>query len=404
MMQKVLIIDDDKVTHSFIKRALNQHYTLIHAYDGDHGIKSCINLQPDMILLDVEMPGKNGYEVCEILKSSEQTRDIPIIFLSGNGGLNNIMLGFDAGADDYIVKPFQAQALLAKLMVIGRYKADKLNMHQKIEEAHKTAYTAMAGTGDLGQALHFIETCYNVTSIEEITKALFQVTNNLQLNCALYIKAYEYDNFYSSNQNDVPPLEQELLNLLKGENRFYDFGCRTQINFQSTSLLIKNMPLDDMERYGRIKDILPTMLAAADSKIGQLNTLYAINKHTQNINLSFSMVSSALNAIKGSISSSHAGGTKIMRNMLVDLDHKLPTLGLESDQEQAILDRVDEAITDAHTTIGATNKITESFDSILENLSFLVDKQQDIQDKISELSKESHLSDEDGYSMDVELF
>jgi len=67
MMQKVLVIDDDKITHSFIKRALKQQYTLIHAYDGEQGIKSCLDLNPDMILLDVEMPGKNGYEVCEIL-------------------------------------------------------------------------------------------------------------------------------------------------------------------------------------------------------------------------------------------------------------------------------------------------------------------------------------------------
>lgn len=404
MMQKVLVIDDDKITHSFIKRALKQQYTLIHAYDGEQGIKSCLDLNPDMILLDVEMPGKNGYEVCEILKSNENTQNIPVIFLSGNSSINNIMLGFEAGADDYIVKPFQAQALLAKLLVIGRYKTHQTALHQQIEAAHKTAHTAISGTGDLGQALHFIELCYNVSSIDEIAQALFRVTNNLQLKCALIIQSFEYDNFYSSEKSEVPPLEQELLQLLKNENRFYDFGCRTQINYSNISLLIKNMPLDNMERYGQIKDILPTMLAAADSKINQLNTLHVIDKNTKNINQSFSMISSALNVIKKSINSSHNGNTKIMRGMLTDLDRYLPTMGLESDQEQYILDRVDEAITESHKTISKTHQVTENFNAILENLSCLVGKQQDIQNEISKLSNKTDYSNDDGYAMDVELF
>jgi len=90
--------------------------------------------------------------------------------------------------------------------------------------------------------------------------------------------------------------------------------------------------------------------------------------------------------------------------MLTDLDRYLPTMGLESDQEQYILDRVDEAITESHKTISKTHQVTENFNAILENLSCLVGKQQDIQNEISKLSNKTDYSNDDGYAMDVELF
>ncbi len=67
--------------------------------------------------------------------------------------------------------------------------------------------------------------------------------------------------------DSVPPSENQLVSMLHNEKRFYDFGCRTQINYPNLSVLIKNMPIDDMERYGRIKDILPAMIGTVNNRI-----------------------------------------------------------------------------------------------------------------------------------------
>ena len=113
--KKVLIVDDDRFAQKLIVRALLNQYDLRTANDGQEAIEVATEWLPAAILLDVQMPVKNGYEVCEILKGNPATAEIPIIFLSGNGSLREKLLGFELGAEDYLVKPFEADLLNAKV-------------------------------------------------------------------------------------------------------------------------------------------------------------------------------------------------------------------------------------------------------------------------------------------------
>ena len=172
-MHSILVIDDDKITHSFIKRALEGTYQLFPAFNGEEGLQQAAAIRPNIILLDVEMPGMNGYEVCEILKASEATKQIPVIFLSSHSSLRERMQGFEAGADDYIVKPFQPEDLKAKLQVVGRYRKKEEELSNQIQQANKTVHAALSGSSHLGQAIYFIERCHNVSSYEQLAQEFF---------------------------------------------------------------------------------------------------------------------------------------------------------------------------------------------------------------------------------------
>lgn len=407
LMLSVLVIDDDKITHAFIKRALEGTYELHFVFSGEEGLEKIADINPDIVLLDVEMPGKNGYEVCELLKSSKVSKDIPVIFLSSHSTLRERMQGFEAGADDYIVKPFQPEDLKAKLQVTSRYQVIEQALTVQVEEAQKAAYAALSGSSDLGQAIYFIERCHNVADMEGLAQEFFNISNNMKLNCTLVIQSNDEEVFYSSKFNVVPPLESELISTLRNEKRFFDFGCRTQINYQNISLLIKNMPLDDMDRYGRIKDLFPAMLSAADTKINQLDTFNAIKDQANELTKSFSLVSKALNRVKGSVKDNQDGAITIMHDMLKELDHELPRMGLEDDQEQYLINRIDLSITDAHNTVSITKEITKYFDIIVNDFERQTDKQHLLVEKISNLTSSGINADGEeveGYDMDVELF
>lgn len=404
-MPSILVIDDDKITHSYIKKALETEYQLFPAFNGKEGIEKSSEINPDIILLDVEMPGMNGYEVCEILKSTSITKNTPVIFLSGLGDLRERMQGFEAGADDYIVKPFQPEALKAKIQVFERYKKSGEQLTSQIKEAQETAHIAIAGSSDLGQAMHFIERCHWVKNLEDLANEFFNISNYLNLSCTLVMETEHEEVFFSSNLKSVPPLESELVSTLRQEERFFDFGCRTQINYQNISLLIKNMPLDDMKRYGRIKDLFPAMLSAADSKVSQLLTLNTIKDNSEELSQSFSEVNHALKNIQNSIHKSNQGGVRIMRDMLTELDKELPRMGLEDDQEQYLLDRIDRAINDAHTVTSMTKEIAENFNIIMTDLDQQLERQQALQMRLSTLLlKDEQNNTDEGYAMDVELF
>lgn len=120
---KVLIIDDSTVVHRFLDGALvDEGLELFHAFDGNEGLAQAKKIRPDMILLDIVMPAVSGFEICTRLKEDATTSQIPVIFLSAVGDVFNKVQGLDLGAVDFVVKPFEAAELQARVRAALRTK------------------------------------------------------------------------------------------------------------------------------------------------------------------------------------------------------------------------------------------------------------------------------------------
>ena len=123
MPDKVLVIDDSRDVHVLVKARLGKEpVTLYSAYSGAEGIAAARDVQPDLILLDVEMPGQDGFDVCRQLKADKQLMQIPIIFLTGATSTEQKIQGLELGATDYITKPFDPAELRARVRASLRTK------------------------------------------------------------------------------------------------------------------------------------------------------------------------------------------------------------------------------------------------------------------------------------------
>ncbi|MBN2601247.1 MAG: response regulator, partial [Candidatus Marinimicrobia bacterium] len=111
----VLIVDDVALNLDLLSSLLIEKYRVKVAKDGPAAIKIVQDVNPDLILLDVMMPGMNGFQVCEQLKSDPQTKDIPIIFLTAKTETGDIVRGFEVGGVDYLTKPFNSPELLIRV-------------------------------------------------------------------------------------------------------------------------------------------------------------------------------------------------------------------------------------------------------------------------------------------------
>jgi signal transduction histidine kinase len=112
----ILLVDDTHTNLRVLSEMLSQRgYKIRLAINGKFALKSIDFVLPDLILLDIQMPEMNGYEVCEKLKANERTRNIPVIFLSALNEMSDKLKGFSLGAVDYIIKPFHAEEVLARV-------------------------------------------------------------------------------------------------------------------------------------------------------------------------------------------------------------------------------------------------------------------------------------------------
>ncbi len=138
---KILLVDDIAINLELQKAYLQgSGYDVILAMDGEEALRKVYEEKPDLILLDIMMPKKNGYEVCRLLKNDPETRFIPVIMVTALKDIEDKIKGIEAGADDFISKPFNKTELMARVRSLLRIKSlhDELeNKMEQLDEARR---------------------------------------------------------------------------------------------------------------------------------------------------------------------------------------------------------------------------------------------------------------------------
>jgi DNA-binding response OmpR family regulator len=114
--KKILVVDDSRTALFMVTTILRkERYELVTASDGEQALEMAAAEHPDLILMDVIMPRKTGFEACRELKRREDTKAIPVILVTTRGEGENVEAGFQSGCNDYVTKPINAQELLTKV-------------------------------------------------------------------------------------------------------------------------------------------------------------------------------------------------------------------------------------------------------------------------------------------------
>ncbi len=142
---RVLIVDDVKANVDVLVAALRDEFKLSVALNGESALRSAEKAPPDLVLLDIMMPGMDGYEVCRRLRASEPTREVPVMFLSSLEDVANKARGFEAGANDYLTKPFEVLEVQARVRSLLKAKAYSDAVKEKLANELRIAREIQLG-------------------------------------------------------------------------------------------------------------------------------------------------------------------------------------------------------------------------------------------------------------------
>ncbi len=163
----IFIVDDIPENIQILGNILSkENYQISFSTSGQQALSMIKDLNPDLIMLDIMMPEINGYEVCKKLKESDETKDIPVIFLSAKTEAEDIVKGFQLGAVDYVTKPFNSAELLARANTHIQFK----NAREKLEERNKELEESLLHIKRLEGLLPICSNCKKIRLKESDSK------------------------------------------------------------------------------------------------------------------------------------------------------------------------------------------------------------------------------------------
>lgn len=119
--RRILTVDDEDDIQELLRYTLeSEGYSTIAAYTGEEALEKAVSESPDLVLLDLMLPGIGGLDVCRRLRSAPETRNLPVIMISAKGEEEDIVRGLELGADDYVTKPFSPKVLIARVQAVFR--------------------------------------------------------------------------------------------------------------------------------------------------------------------------------------------------------------------------------------------------------------------------------------------
>lgn len=338
----IFVVDDDALLRMVIVDQLQGQNYQIHEYEnGDDCLAALDLIEPNLILLDIEMPGKSGLEVCKEIRA--QGRDeIPVIFVSAHDDMETLMSGFHVGANDFVVKNTSKDVLLSKVQLSLESEVAKHRLKAQLSDANKAAMTAMFSLGETGIVMQFLRQCFYCHSLNQLADVLLETLEQFSLNGLVQLAGqYETVNFSSVSQGSTP-LEQSILNYASKLGRVHQSGQRLVLNYPSVTLLLTDLDLDDEEMIGRLRDHWALIAEAASIRVDVINLK---QKQLMDIQVridSVSYLAEDLTEIETQIYSSNAQMEEFLDNFQCLIEQLMVSLHLTDDQENSLRKVIDQ--------------------------------------------------------------
>ena len=368
---RVFVVDDDAIILDVLRATLAAECELHTFASAEACLGALVDVKPDLFLLDVSMPVMDGYALCRQLKDDWDTQDIPVVFISASDNNETRMLCYEAGGDDFIQKPFDPAGLLSKLGVAGRILAQKKGLRERGGYAQRTAMAAMVSMGELGVVLQFLSKSFACNTLDELAAALLDAMQQYDLQAAVQMRIGDEVLTLSHNGRNVP-LEVSVLNHVRESGRIFQFKSRCVFNYGQVTLLVKNMPLEDAERCGRIRDNGALLAEGADARLRAIETEMLAARRRAGIESALPRLYSTLDGVQANYRRNCFELTQVMIDFQEQLAKAFISLGLMERQEEQLSSMANDFVTRLVGTQDASLEIVGHLEALAEDLKVLL--------------------------------
>lgn len=334
----LFVVDDEPLLRMIIIDHLEQADRSIQEFESGLELLAAMDQAPDLVLLDIEMPGMDGISACRAWRDAGH-EDTQILFVSSHDDLETRLAAYDAGGNDFIVKPVEMVELQRKVRVAEAAIRKRRALAEQASYAGQTAFTALSTIGEMGVIQQFMRASFAATTVDQVAAALFEALEQYGLPGLIEVRLAGEPRRFAPN-GGCTPLEASLLGHAEKMGRIFQFRDRIAINYPAVTLMLKSLPLDDLDRAGRLRDHLAILVEGANTRLLALETERDEAAQRQGISQALSDLAATLETIERFQEESQRRGAEIDAHYLNEMVGLFIQLDLPEEEENLLADMV----------------------------------------------------------------
>ncbi|HLA35438.1 MAG TPA: response regulator [Rhodocyclaceae bacterium] len=367
---KVFVVDDDPFVLDIIRGILDPDCEVEIFTSVEQCVPRLDLQQPDMFLLDVRMPGIDGYTFCRQIKDDGGLCKIPVTFVSGHDTIEARLRGYDAGGEDFIVKPFEAEEIRRKVRVAQQIAENQRSLAEQVESAEFLSSLVMASMDEYAILVRFMREMISWETVHEFAEGLLSMLHRYRLEGVVQIRIDKSSMTYSAAGTNLP-LETSIMDHVRGMDRIFEFRNRSVHNFERVTLMINNMPLDDAEYCGRLRDHLSIAAECSEARLRAIEIETANRRNQAGIVKALETIRASTAELGTSLHRDRAHSTELMLRMEQSLSKAFVHLGLSDTQERSLAELVNDFMRQMFELMDHGNDFQQALHELGEHLTQL---------------------------------
>lgn len=284
---RVLSVDNNLSNQKLVAMVLAADAEVFTASSGAQALRMLESLRPDLILLDIDMPGMDGFQACRSMRANPDFALTPIVFVSGLTDRDEQLTAFQSGGDDFIAKPFDVEILRAKVgALIQRYRR---------QQFIRNPQTDNTGFDCLRRVNHYLLSILKTNTLYKLNEITLESLAALDIKAALYI--HKKPELLASSCGSLTDLETQLLSQTKGA-QMQTLGGRFMLGSAQAAWLIQNMPRAGSSEFARLHDALVIKFDGYSQKVQALLVKFAQEANPIGLDMPSNVIDYWLNQLR----------------------------------------------------------------------------------------------------------
>lgn len=362
----VLVVDDSQISRTAHRGLLAQQFDVISAASGEEALELCGQRMPDLILMDIEMPGLGGIETCRRLRESSC---VPVIFATARESLDEHMHAYDAGGDDILVKPVQSEILRRKVaLAIARHRW-ALSLKDEKDALQRMAMSFLSTAGNSGTLMNYMRTSTGCRSHADLAAELLKATDALGIDCSVMIQ-HDGGPTMLTYRGEPTSLEQSVLRQSAAMGRMFQFGQRLVVNYDRVSILVNNMPDEAGEpaRVGELRDNITILAETTEALCENVDARIESMQRAEQLQVALGKAVGAVEALRGSYLRITGDTQWLLEKLVEKIERAYAWAGFTEQQEAAMSAEIGESVRSILVLLSNGSDFERQFDQVLEAL------------------------------------